>query len=174
MALTKAQFDKFSEKDRMNRSLEGIAYWARVQSPKHSAKYNIDTFEVNLVVDKENAAKAISYGLKVSPADKSCPDQYVTIKRKVKPGIEPSTVKPQIVDAMQKPVADDILIGNGSKIIVKFGTYWYETAGGGAGTVMFKVQIRDLVVFKTGDRALVLDPAGFTAAQDEELKFDQA
>ncbi len=174
MTLTKTQFEAFSEKDRMNRSLEGKAYWARVQSPKHSEKFNTDTFEVHLGVDAENAAKAVSYGLQVKPADKNCPMPHVLIKRKVKPGIDPKTIKPTIVDAMQQPVADTTLIGNESTVIVKFGTYWYETAGGGVGTVMFKVQIRNLVVFKPSDKSLVMDTAGYHAVESAEPIFDQA
>lgn len=163
MTLTKSQFESFKEKDRMNRTLEGEAYWAFIQRPKVSEKYKTTTYTICLGLDENNIAKAESYGLTVKPADKAVPMPYVEIKRKVKPGVDPIEVKPTVVDSMQRPVPDGTLIGNKSKVIVKFGTYWHEAGSGGVGNTLFKVQIRDLVEYKPVDNGLIMDEGGYKA-----------
>jgi len=164
MTLTKSQFDSFKDSDRMNRTLEGEAYWAFIQKPKVSEKYKTSAFSICLGLDETNVAKAESYGLKVKPADKNVPMPYVEIKRKIKQGVSASDVKPAVVDSMQRPVPDGTLIGNKSKVIVKFGTYWHDAQGGGVGNTLFKVQIRDLVEFKPTDKGLIIDENGYQAA----------
>ena len=178
--MTKTQFESFPEKDRMNRILEGTAYWTWVQSPKISEKYNTKSFETVLGLDAANYAKALSYGLKVNPpyihptdAAKSINEPHVIIKRKVKPGIADADVKPVLVDSMQKPLPDDLLIGNGSKITVKFGTYWYEAQGGGVGTAFFKMQLNQLVKYTPkGESDFKMDPTGYQVEPETTSAFD--
>lgn len=165
MSMTKSDFHALSERDRMNRVLEGTAFYASVHTPNLSAakKFKADPFFiVNLGLEGDEVAKAKSYGLDVHAADEFIPLPYVKIKRKVKEGKTAEDVKPQVVDSMQNKVPATILIGNGSKILVKFGTYWYDNGGGGIGTSLFKVQIRELIAFdKTMDRDLKKDETGF-------------
>ena len=173
--MNKAQFDSLPEKDRMNRTLEGTAYWAFVSKPKVSEKYKTTTYTLNLGLDAENQRLAEMYGLKVMPADKNTPMPYVVINRKVRAGRTAEEVRPSVVDSMQNEVPRDVLIGNESKVRVKFGTYWFENNGGGVGTTLFKVQILKLIEFVSGkDRSLVMDESGYRAGSpdgDFELDF---
>lgn len=157
-AFTEAKFNKFSEKDRMNRTLEGLAFWTYSNKPKHSDKYNTDTFTISLNLDNpEMIKKAESYGLEVQPADKYNPFPYVEIVRKVRPGKTIDEVRPEVVDAVQQPAKE--LIGNKSKVLVKFGTYWF---GDKVRTTLFKIQILDLVKVPM-DNGLKMDETGYKA-----------
>ena len=169
MTITEAQFNKFKEDDRKNRVLEGTAYWAWVQKPKHSEKYKNDEFTINLLLDDAGITKAKSFGLEVKDADKHNPGPYVTISRKVRAGKTVEETKPTIVDAMQKPVPNDTLIGNGSTVLCKFATYYF---GDKVRTALLKVQIRNLVPFKGKDGGLVFDESGFQAGAQTADGFD--
>jgi hypothetical protein len=165
--MKKNEFMTFTESERLNRVLEGQAYYASVHTPNLSGVklFNaLPTFQVNLALDEHNQKLAASYGLKIRPADDNIPMPYVKIARKVKEGVQADAVKPQVVDAMQNAVPPNILVGNGSKVAVKFGTYWYEQQGGGVGTTLFKVQIKELVPYNAtkGDKDLAMDSTGFT------------
>ena len=169
MALTEADFNKLSEKERLNSTLEGEIYFAWLSKPKISERFKTIAYQLNLGVDDANAEKAISLGLKVNPPDKWNPKQWVEIKRKVKDPNKVADAKPDVVDAMQQPVSDNVIIGNGSQGIVKFGRYWYPNNGGGIGTVLFKVQVRQLVEYKPKDTTFVMDPDGYKAANAEPM-----
>lgn len=170
MTISEEAFNKFSEKDRMNRTLEGVAYWCHVQKPKHSEKYKNDAYEVSLVLDAANVKRAESFGLQVYPAEqptatrtqeKCIPGPFVKISRKVRPGKTFEETKPDVVDSMQEKVPNDVLIGNGSNIIVKFGTYYF---GDWARTTLFKVQILKLVPFAAKDGGFKRDDTGYRAS----------
>jgi hypothetical protein len=175
--MTETEFNKLSEKERLNSTLEGTFYYAWVNKPKYSEKYKTNTFQINVILDEANVAKAKALGLKVNDPDKYNPGPWVQIKRKVKDMKEVDDVRPEVVDSLQKPVPSDIIIGNDSKGIVKFGRFWHQNNGGGVSTVLFKIQIRDLVEFKPVDTSLAMDEGGFKAptnqAQSEpESSFD--
>lgn len=165
--MDKKTFELIPEKERINRTLEGKAYFASVHSPNMSSvkKFKGEPFYiVNLGLTDEEAVKAASYGLKVNPPEANIPMQYVKIKRKValSRGKTAEEVKPEVVDSMQNPVPPTILIGNESLVRCKFATYWYDTQGGGVGTALYKVQIRKLNRFVPSDRDLVMDDDGFS------------
>lgn len=170
MSLTEQEFNKLSEKERLNSILEGTFYWTWLAKPKVSEKYKNMEYTVNLVLNEENQKKALAMGLKIHPADKYTPGPWVKLQRKVKDQTNPQAVKPEVVDSMQKKVSDDLLIGNESQGLVKFGRYWYPNNGGGIGTVIFKVQIRKLVEFKAKDSGLVMDETGFVSEPEEKAK----
>lgn len=177
--MNKLDFDKLSEQERLNRVLEGTAFYACVHKPNMSAAKRFNSapyYGVNLGLDEANQAKAITYGLKIHPADDNIPMPWVKITRKVKEGKPMEAAKPMVVDSVQKNVPGNVLIGNGSKVMVKFGTYWYQNHGGGVGTTLFKVQIRELIEFNISkDRDLADDTAGFVLSSDkpEDGQFDE-
>jgi hypothetical protein len=169
--LNKNTFDKLTKKEQLNSTLDGVVYWAHVAKPKVSEKYKTTKFTLNLMLDADNQKKAIALGLKIKPADKSVPGPYVEITRKVKDGVDASTIKPEIVDKAQQPLKAGTLIGNGSTCRVKFGRYWYETGAGGVGTVLFKVQVVNLIAFDgSKDRDLIMDTS--EAANTSEAGFN--
>lgn len=165
--MNKTDFNNQPEKDRMNRVLEGTAFYACVHAPnyKQAKMFNSQpAFMVSLGLDDEGVKKANEYGLKVHQPDEFISMPYVKIQRKVREGKTVDEVKPTVVDSVQKKIPANILVGNGSKILCKFGTYWYENGGGGVGTALFKVQVRELVAFNphTEDKQLIMDEGGFT------------
>lgn len=162
MKYTEAEFNKLSEKERLNNTLEGTFNYAWLTKPKISERFKTIKFTMNLIVDETNKKKALDMGLKVNPPDKYNPGEWVEISRKIKDIALADEKKPEIVDSMQNPFPTNIMIGNNSKGIVKFGRYWYPNNGGGVGTVLFKVQVRELVEFKPMDTSLVMDQSGFT------------
>jgi hypothetical protein len=170
--MNEKDFNKIPEKDRLNRVLTGEAYFASVHRPNTTKvkKWNgLPEYIVNLGVEGAELEKAKSYGLKIYEPTNSIPVQHVRIFRKLKPGADPAKVAPKVVDSMQNPVPDNVLIGNKSKVTVKFGTYFYQNNGGGVNPVLFKVQIRDLVpVDISKDRALTVDEGGFVLAETPE------
>lgn len=174
LLMNEAQFKQLSKKEQLNSTLEGTAFWAFVSKPKVSEKYKTTNYTLNLGLDAENQRRAEQLGLKIKPADKGVPMPYVEIKRKVKDGIAPETVKPELVDSAQKPLKEGTLIGNHSKVRVKFGRYWYETSGGGVGTVLFKVQVLELVAFDgSKDRDLVSDGSGYVGSIPAEFSIEE-
>ncbi len=167
------EFNKISEQERMNRVLEGTAFFAHIHAPDLATakRFSADPcFSIKLGLDEANQAKAISYGLKIRPADEWVTMPHVEIKRKIKPKSGKTfeelrdAAKPVVVDSMQSPVPDTLSVGNKSKVVVKFGTYWYPNMGGGVGTTLFKVQIRELVEYVRAESGFVTDATGYVAS----------
>jgi len=169
--MNKLEFNNIPEKDRMNRVLEGTAFYASVHKPNLSAAKKFGSapaFMLNLGLDDNGVKQAKLFGLKIHPADAIINMPYVKIQRKIKDGKTEEDTRPDVVDTEQKPLPKTMLIGNGSKVAVKFGTYWYDTQGGGVGTVLFKVLVRALVPFtpSTKDKDLLAYAGGFTVADE--------
>jgi len=143
-------FNSMPEKDRQNRVLEGVAYYSCIHQPNLYAQKEFGEapcFKVTLGLDsQEEVEKAESYGLVVKPANEKIPHPHVTLKTKIKPEKKPEDVRPSVVDSAQQEVPDNMIIGNGSRIRVKFMTYWHKISPKyGAGNYMTKVQIISLV-----------------------------
>lgn len=182
--MNKSEFTAIPDEDRF-RTLEGTAFFAHVQSPDmQSAKRFNSTpeYHLSLGLDDEGVKLAKSYGLTVKDANDYIPMPFVKIKRKVKDTSDPQASKPDIVDSQQRAVPDDILIGNGSKVGVKFATYWYDQFGGGVGAALLKVQVLDLKKYEGGanthDTDLVMDDGGWTVdsegGHEDASLFDAA
>jgi hypothetical protein len=165
MTITEKEFNAFKDYDKSNRVLEGISYFAWLNTPKHDEKYDYDAYEIVLALSPEEQAKAESYGLEVRSANKWVAFPHVEIIRKVRPmkGQTAESVKPKVVDSMQVEVPKDLIIGNGSEVIVKFHTFFHS---GKVRTTLNKVQIRKLVAYIKPE-GLVKDETGF---QVSELK----
>lgn len=165
--LTKAEYDLIPENEKMNSVLEGTFYFSSVHSPNMSGVKNFDgppIFTTKVGLDKENQEKAKKMGLVLKEPDDFIPEYHVQIKRKVKEGQDPEEVKPLVVDERQNVIPKSVLIGNGSKGLVKFGTYWHRSSDKwGVGTVFFKMQVTDLVPFVPPqvDPSLKMNEDGF-------------
>lgn len=170
---SEAEFNLLTTKERLNNTLEGEFYWAWLAKPKVSEKYKTMTYSVNLILDADNKAKAEAMGLKIYPADKYTPGDYVIIQRKVRDHSKAAEIAPEVVDSMQRTFPSNVLIGNKSKGIVKFGRYWFPNGGGGIGTTLFKVQVRHLEEFKATEKGFVMDEQGFKATGTDNEGFDQ-
>ena len=159
--MNKEKFLAIPEKERMNRVLHGTLYWASLHKPNVSAvkQFNgLPAYMVSLVLDEDQIKEANKFGIKVHDENKFVPGKHVKLQRKIRPPKTADTVKIDIVDSMQNPIPSNILIGNGSKAICKFGTGWGMTE---PTAYLFKVQIRELVKYEVADKGLVMDEGGF-------------
>jgi len=180
--MDKATFDALSKEDKIC-TLEGTAYFAHVQSPDMGTAKRFNAtpnYVLQLGLDEAGVKAAEIIGLKIKPATDHVPLPHVQLKRKVKDETNPQASKPDLVDSMQKPIPDNILIGNGSTVACKFGTYWYEAGGNkGVGTSLFKTQVRNLIPFEgasDGTGVDSVDDSGWTVgvASDRDELFDDA
>jgi len=182
--MNEREFLAIPEKERLNRSLEGIAYYASVFTPNRSGEKKFKSppvYIVKLGLDTdEELEKAVSYGLKIHPKEEAIPYPYVKIQSKIRPkGTKTleeriEETKPEVVDSMQNPIPSSILIGNGSRVIVKFLTNWHQMSDAhGVGTWLNKVQVRKLVKYTPVEKGLVMDDDGFTVDSfDEDMPDD--
>lgn len=186
--MNKQQYDALSKEEKVL-TLEGVAYYSHLQSPdmQTAKRFNAEPFyRMQLGLQGTELQKAKDFGLKVKPADDYVPYEHVELKRKVKDLSNPEASKPDLVDSLQNEIPSNILIGNGSSVVCRFGTYWYENQGGGIGTTLFKTQVRDLVPYTSGssDKADAAVDGGFvvgstpptatSSASDDEALFDVA
>lgn len=180
--MKKQEFNALPENERRNRVLTGIAYFASIHEPNMSAvvKFKgLPKYKVSLGLDPEGVKLAQSFGLTVKDPTAKIPMPWIEIKRDVRAGKSIEEVAPDVMDAMQRPIPPAIKVGNGSKILCKFGTYWYDTMGGGVGTSLYKVQVLSLVPYTGGDKTLAMDEQGFNiddflASSKEDESIDDA
>jgi hypothetical protein len=149
----------------------GIAKWAWLNKPKapyqgdadKGSKYMIDVvFDANdpkwrewavfvqneaekLRMQHKNAANLAKAKLPakadVDEADKPTGLYYVTFKTSEK-------FKPDVYDRYGERLAENILVGNGSKVRVAYNINYYDGFGGGINLYLSAVQVIDLVEYK--------------------------
>lgn len=178
--MNQQQFNSIPKNERI-RYLSGTIFYASVHVVNRTPEklFNaLPEYVVTMVLDKENQAKAESYGLKVKQPkedEKAITGPYVVLKRKVKnEDTDPTAVekaRPRVIDSEQNLIPQHCLIGNGSEGTVKFGTYWYENFGGGVGSTLFTLQVNELVPYEGGaggiDPNLSSGGRGFKASSIE-------
>lgn len=176
--INEKQFNAIPEKERMNRTLEGIAYYASVHTPNRTAEKKFNAAPAYIVyvgLEGEELAKAESYGLKILEPTNNIPQKHVKIQSKIKPKDGKTAeerfgdTKPDVLDSMQNTIPEDIKIGNGSKILIKFMTFWHQMSNQhGAGTWINKVQVKKLVKFEgSKDQSLDMDEDGYTVGDTD-------
>lgn len=167
--INKKKYEEIPDNDRFNVVMEGVAYYASVHTPNPGYKGKDPLFLVNLGLNAEGLKKAKKFGLTVYDPTDTIDLPYVRIGRKLNKR-EASEVKPDVVDSKMNNIPSNILIGNGSKVRVKFATYWWgedergddpKEPEGGVGTTIFKVQVIDLVRYENGDDLASVD-GGFS------------
>ena len=152
--------------------ITGKAYWASITSP--NTTFDADgvwTLDVcNL--DKKNIEMVKADGLTIKNKGDDRGD-FVTIKRKVKRKDGNENAAPIVVDAQKRPLALDILIGNGSLVNVLYSTYDWEFKGRkGTSADLKSVQVTDLVPYESGpkeDFDVVKD--GYTSNEETSAAF---
>tara|TARA_R100000963_G_C4645041_1_gene109134 strand:- start:10 stop:504 length:495 start_codon:yes stop_codon:yes gene_type:complete len=124
--------------------ISGNAHWASVLAPnvKYDPVYSIDVE----LLDDDSKSMVESLGLTIKNKGDGRND-FVTIKRKLMKNDGDERPAPIIKDSANN-AWDDKLIGNGSKVNVKFGTYDWTYAGkSGVGADLMAVQVVDLVPY---------------------------
>lgn len=159
MAKDKGKKDNFIE----SQVLEGLAQYAFLHAPdKGNEKRKIaPSYKVSLMlVDKDQKKKAQSLGLNIKSANEKIPHDYVDIKSRVKEG-RPA---PKVMDAKRNPIPASILIGNGSRVRVRF--LPYEYGEGEITAVLQETQVLDLVRYEgragNSEDLLPAEDSGFT------------
>lgn len=120
--------------------VEGKAYWAQVRAPsKMSGKFEVEIGNLS----PKAKAKLEALGIKVKTDEaESDLDKGLFFKAKTQ-------FKVPVVDAADQPVADDVLIGNGSRVIVRVSAYaWKFGAKKGVGANLVGIQLLDLVKYE--------------------------
>lgn len=148
---TEKKKDNFIE----SQVLEGLAQYAFLHTPdRGNEKRRIPpAYKISLMlVDKEQEKKAKSLGLNVKPANEKIPHNYVDIKSRVKEDRRP----PAVIDAKRQNIPPSILIGNGSRVRVRF--LPFEYGEGEVTAILQETQVLDLVRYegRTGGSADLL------------------
>jgi hypothetical protein len=143
--------------------LEGLAQYAFLHTPdKGNPKMRIPpAYKISLMlVDKEQQKKAKSLGLNVKPATEKIPHDYVDIKSRVKD----DRPAPKVMDAKRNPIPSSILIGNGSRVRVRF--LPFEYGEGEITAVLQETQVLDLVRYEgaggKSEDLLPVEESGFS------------
>ena len=170
MPITEKEFNEFTDVERFNRSLRGTLYYTEIHKANTSLLKTTETrkwkglpyYGTSLGLDAENQKRAESFGLTIQEPNDNTPEPHVILRRKVKPDKTEEECRPELVDSMQNPIPSHILIGNGSKGIVKFATYWFDNNDGGVGNALLKIQVTELVPYSVDGDEFVMDKGGFT------------
>lgn len=181
----KEDFDSLSEDERLNCVLSGVFYYSCVHSPNYSSVKKFKgkpCFKVTLGLEGDEVKKASDMGFVLKEPTEDIPHPHIDIKRDVHNEAEIDKYRPKIVDSLQNDIPSSILIGNGSRGLVKFHRYWIENPPARVGGVLLKLQVRELVRFVPDetDKDLVIDEEGFSVsdlqdgeeASDTDTSFD--
>lgn len=121
--------------------LTGLLFFGSIHSP--SNKFNTNKYVLQLGLEGEELKKAtVDYKMNVKPATEHVPLPHVEIKRNVK---SDATKAPTVIDALNQPIPKTVLVGNKSKVKVKFGLY-DNTKGKNAG-YLDTVKVLNLVEY---------------------------
>lgn len=148
--------------------LEGIAMYAFVHQPdKGNAKYKIPpAYKIEVQFDKpDQLKKAQDLGLKIrEPDGEKFTFPYASFRSKVKEGRNP----PRIMDSQRNPIDPKILVGNGSRVRVRF--IPFEYGAGEITAVLQDTMVLELVKYEAGPREGYLEavPGGYVASSSEE------
>ena len=125
--------------------LEGLAMYAFVHAPdKGNTKHRIPpSYKIEVCFDKpEQLTKAQSLGLNIREAQGQFEFPYVSFRSKVKEGRTP----PRIMDAQRNPIPSSILIGNGSRVRVRF--LPFEYGAGEISAILQDTQVLELIKYE--------------------------
>lgn len=126
--------------------LDGLAWYTFIHKPDpgNKAKRIGPSYKISLVVDGENLEKAKKLGLKIKDKNPKIKGSYVDIKSKYDE-TKPDRKKPVAVDSQKNLIPSNILIGNGSRVRVRFLPFTY---GEGEVTAILKeIQVLELVEY---------------------------
>jgi len=148
--------------------LEGLAMYAFVHKPDPgNAKYKIPpAYKIEVQLDKpEQLKKAQTLGLKIrEPDGEKFTFPYASFRSKVKEGRNP----PRVMDSQRNLIDPKILVGNGSRVRVRF--IPFEYGAGEITAVLQDTMVLDLVKYEPSPREGFLEvvPGGYVAASTEE------
>ena len=145
--------------------ISGTAFWASLVRPnvKFAPTWQIDVCNLD-----DNTVKSLkSEGLKVKKDDER--GSYISLKRRVVKADNSRKDPPIVVDSRNNPWDDTVLIGNDSKVNVKFHTYTTEQFGTHA--ELDKVQVIELVKYGSPEPEFPVYEKGYVVGKDDEIPF---
>lgn len=164
--------------------LTGTAYYTSVHRPAMPPKNNPydvpPQYTIKLVPDAESAKIIKGYGHELKdPGEKSSiPGPYLEIKNKIYSDVgskefdeEVAKKKPDCVDARKKPIPEDILIGNGSKVRVKVGWSFVKQQKKRFPR-FWGLQVLDLVKYEKRDEIFTEDKNGYVVGSEQDPNDD--
>lgn len=125
-------------------TLSGVAQYTFIHRPdKGNEKRKIaPAYKIDLMFDNDDQRKkAEGLNLKVKPADEKHPMPFVTVKSKVAEGRNP----PRLIDSQRNEIPNTILVGNGSKVNVRFLPWGYGE--GEVTAILQEIQVVTLVPY---------------------------
>lgn len=131
---------------RKSEILEGLAMYAFLHIPDkgNPARRIAPAYKIDLMLtEKDQLKKAKDLGLKINPASEKHKYPFVKIKSKVD---EKRPDGPVVVDAKNNTVPKNILVGNNSKVRVRFLPWTYGE--GEITAVLQGVQVLELVAYE--------------------------
>ena len=153
--------------------ISGTAFWASVTHPNttfdEDGVWTIDVCQLDSKAQK--FIKGLGLPLKNKGDDR---EEFVTVKRRVRRKGGGVNSSPSLVDSDLKPM-HNTLIGNGSKVNVRFDTYDWEFGNKtGKGADLIGVQVVELVPYGTDDAAegsAFEAVSGGYSSSDEDIPF---
>ena len=158
--------------EKISLTLHGTLFWAKVQKPVLNEDSGKEEYRLDISLTDKKVIKTLEE-LKVpiknkdkelKEEGKSLQGTFVSCK---------SFYKPAIVDSKLQPIAADVLLGNGTKAIVKVNVYTYtprKKSQTGAGLGVNAIQVIDLVEYHSNSDSLegLTAVEGFDANPDSE------
>lgn len=142
--------------------ISGKAYWAALQAPNTTFD---PCWQIDVALDKANKKIVEKAGLTIKNKGDDRGD-FISLKRRVDRKDGKTNNAPAVIDAQLRPFTD--LIGNGSEVIVKAGTFdWNFKGKTGVGADLIKVQVVKHIAY-----AGATDDEDFQVIGGDEDDFD--
>ena len=158
-------------------TVEGLAYWAKLDQPRRNPFINEEQYSIKVYVDARNKKLLESLNLTASVKKDDIGEGFSFVLNAVTKSGKPA-IPPKVYDCDMNDVTHDVLIGNGSKVVVEFATL--EVPGGPAKgknkAFIRNVQIIDLIPYEgaggSGGSSTTFKKRddGFSASNNEYLE----
>lgn len=159
----KAEPEQKSKQQVQYEVIEGVAMYAFLHQPdKGNPKYKIGpAYKIEVMLDDKTQLKlAESLGLKIKDATDKFEFPYISIKAKVKEGRN----GPRVMDSKRNAIPPNILIGNGSRVKVRF--LPFEYGEGDVTAILQEVMVTKLVRYEG-------NTSGFLASEEDGFSVDE-
>jgi len=157
-------------------TVEGFAYWAKLDRPRRNPFISEEQYSIKVYVDARNKKLLESLNLTGSVKKDDIGEGFRFVLNAITKSGKPS-IPPKVYDCDMNDVTQDVLIGNGSKVIVEFAIL--EVLGGPAKgknkAFIRNVQIIDLIPYEgtgSGGSSTTFKKRddGFSASSNEYLE----
>ena len=155
-------------------TVEGFAYWAKLDQARRNPFINEDQYSIKLYVDTHNKKLLESLNLTGSVKKDDIGEGFsFALNAVTKSG--KNAIPPKVFDCDMNDVTHDVLIGNGSKVLVEFAVL--EVLGGPAKgknkAFIRNVQIIDLIPYEGsggGSSTFTKRDDGFSSSSNAYLE----